>query len=84
MQDEVGLEPLPRSDRLAEQQANGLVIADAVQILTTLSFIYLEAHPNDPKIAAVLDAIECVWNGSTFRIPELGLAPSASSGVALS
>ena len=57
----VGLSLCRESIALNEQQAHGLVIADAVQVPTTLSFLCLEARAGEPAVAAAFDAIERVW-----------------------
>ncbi len=57
----VGLSLCRDSIALHEQQTHGLVIADAVQVSTTLSFICLEARAHDPTITAAFDAIRRVW-----------------------
>jgi DNA-binding transcriptional LysR family regulator len=57
----VGLSLCRESIALHEKQAHGLVIADAVKISTTLSFICLEARSGDPTVAAAFDAIRRVW-----------------------
>lgn len=57
----VGLSLCRESIALHEQQAHGLVIADAVKISTMLSFICLEARVRDPAITAAFNAIRRVW-----------------------
>ena len=57
----VGLSLCRESIALHEQQAHGLVIADAVHIATALSFICLEARVADPTIASAFEAMERVW-----------------------
>jgi DNA-binding transcriptional LysR family regulator len=57
----VGLSLCRESIALHEQQAHGLVIADAVKISTTLSFLCLDARIGDPSIMAAFDAIRRVW-----------------------
>lgn len=57
----VGLSLCRESIALHEQQAHGLIVADAVTIGTTLSFLCLEARREDPTIAAAFDAIRRVW-----------------------
>jgi len=57
----IGLSLCRETIALHEQQAHGLVIADAVKISTTLSFICLETRTGDPAIAAAFDAIKRVW-----------------------
>ena len=57
----VGLSLCRESIALHEQQAHGLVIAEAVQIPTTLSFVCLQARASDPVIATAFDAIERGW-----------------------
>ena len=57
----VGLSLCRESIALHEQQAHGLVIADAVEVPTTLSFVCLKTRTGDPAIAIALDAIRRVW-----------------------
>jgi DNA-binding transcriptional LysR family regulator len=57
----VGLSLCRESIALHEQQAHGLVIADAVKITTTLSFVCLDSRRNDPAVAIAFDAIKRVW-----------------------
>ncbi|WP_342585783.1 LysR family transcriptional regulator [Sinorhizobium alkalisoli] len=57
----VGLSLCRESIALHEQQAHGLIVADAVTIGTTLSFLCLEARRDNPTIAAAFDAIRRVW-----------------------
>lgn len=60
----VGLSLCRESIALHEQQTHGLVIADAVKISTTLSFICLESRMDDPAIGAAFDAIKRVWGSA--------------------
>lgn len=57
----VGLSLCRESIALHEQQAHGLIVADAVRIPTTLSFICLETCAETPAIAVAFDAIRRVW-----------------------
>ncbi len=57
----IGLSLCRESIALHEQQVHGLVIADAVRVPTTLSFICLTARAEDPAVAVAFDAIRRVW-----------------------
>ena len=57
----VGLSLCRDSLALFEKQAHGVVIADQVEIGTSLSFIAREGRRSDPTVACVFDAISRVW-----------------------
>lgn len=57
----VGLSLARESIALAQAHAHGLVIADAVQLSTVLSFVTLENRRNDPAIAAVFALLQDIW-----------------------
>lgn len=57
----VGLSLCRESIALHEQQTNGLMIANAVKIETSLSFICLKARSSDPVIQLVFDVARRIW-----------------------
>ncbi len=57
----IGLSLCRESIALNEQQNYGLIIADAVKISTTLSFICLEARKREPAVSTAFEAIRRVW-----------------------
>jgi DNA-binding transcriptional LysR family regulator len=57
----VGLSLVRESIALREAHAHGLVIADAVNLSTELSFITLAKRRNEPTIAAVFSLIQALW-----------------------
>lgn len=57
----VGLSLARESIALREAHAHGLVIADAVSLVTELSFIALAKRKNEPTIAAVFALLASVW-----------------------
>ncbi|MCT8159414.1 LysR substrate-binding domain-containing protein [Pseudoruegeria sp. SHC-113] len=61
VQSGVGLSLCRDSLALYQRQANGLAIADQVEIETSLSFLSLEARRGDPRIEAVCAAISRIW-----------------------
>ncbi|MEM6848608.1 MAG: LysR family transcriptional regulator substrate-binding protein, partial [Pseudomonadota bacterium] len=44
-----------------EKQANGLAIADQVEIETSLSLLSLKAQRSDPRVQMVFEALSKVW-----------------------
>lgn len=60
----VGLSLCRESIALHEQQTNGLIIANAVKIETSLSFICLKARASDPVIQLVFDVARRIWERS--------------------
>ncbi|WP_050463485.1 LysR family transcriptional regulator [Herbaspirillum autotrophicum] len=57
----VGLSLARESIALAQAHAHGLVIADAVQLSTVLSFVALENRRNEAAIAAVFALLQDIW-----------------------
>lgn len=57
----VGLSLARESIALSQAQAHGLVIADAVNLSTELTFITLEKRKNEPAIAAIFALLQDVW-----------------------
>lgn len=58
----VGLSLARESIALNQSHAHGLVIADAVDLSTELSFISLEKRKNEPAINAVFALLRDVWS----------------------
>jgi DNA-binding transcriptional LysR family regulator len=57
----VGLSLARESIALSQAHAHGLVIADAVQLSTALSFVSLEKRKAEPAISAVFALLQDVW-----------------------
>ncbi|MFJ3057058.1 LysR family transcriptional regulator [Herbaspirillum sp. NPDC087042] len=57
----VGLSLARASIALSQAHAHGLVIADAVELSTELSFISLEKRQNDDVIKAVFQLLQEIW-----------------------
>ena len=57
----VGLSLCRESIALQESYAQGIVIADRVQVDTDLSFVTLKARRNDPNIEAAFDVLQSIW-----------------------
>lgn len=57
----VGLSLARASIALNQAHAHGLVIADAVELSTQLSFICLEKWQHDPVIQAVFRLLQEIW-----------------------
>ncbi|SLN52616.1 LysR family transcriptional regulator [Roseisalinus antarcticus] len=58
----IGLSLCRDSLALFEKQANGVAVADRVEIGTTLSFITLAERRSDPRVACIFDAMSGVWS----------------------
>lgn len=58
----IGLSLARESIALNQAHAHGLVIADAVDLSTELSFIALEKRKHEPAISAVFALLQNVWN----------------------
>ena len=58
----VGLSLARESIALSQAHAHGLVIADAVDLSTELSFIALDKRKNEPAIASVFTLLQDVWS----------------------
>ncbi|WP_050479200.1 LysR family transcriptional regulator [Herbaspirillum rhizosphaerae] len=58
----VGLSLARESIALNQSHAHGLVIADAVDLSTELSFISLDKRKNEPAIGAVFALLQDVWS----------------------
>jgi DNA-binding transcriptional LysR family regulator len=58
----VGVSLCRESIALHEQQVNGLVVADAAKLSTTLSFICLASRASEPTVEFAFDAIRRIWN----------------------
>jgi DNA-binding transcriptional LysR family regulator len=62
VQSGVGLSLSRESIALEQKQSRGIVIADKVQIDTSLSFVTLRARLNDPNVAAAIEILDDVWS----------------------
>jgi len=62
VQSGVGLSLARESIALEQRQSRGIVIADKVQIDTSLSFVTLRARLNDPNVAAAIEILDDIWS----------------------
>src|SRR5450830_1815755 len=58
----VGLSLARESIALSQAHAHGLVIADAVELSTELSFVCLDKRKSEPAISAVFALLQDVWS----------------------
>ncbi|MEM8812461.1 MAG: LysR family transcriptional regulator [Pseudomonadota bacterium] len=63
----LGLSLCRDSIAMAERQANALVIADRVEVSTTLNFITLSTRRKDPRIDCAFTVIDEVWKDQRVR-----------------
>lgn len=66
----MGLSLCRESIALHEQQAHGLIVADAAKLSTTLSFVCLASRTSDPAIELAFEAIRKTWNVPSSSFPQ--------------